>query len=64
MEENGQTRSVYESIICNEFLEEFAPHPEHPRLYPLHPVEKAHARIIIDKFDREFIPKFYGILVK
>lgn len=64
MEEGGQIRSVYESIICNEFLEEFAPHPEYPAIYPLHPVDKAHARMVIDSFDRSFIPSFYAILLR
>ena len=63
--DNGDSLvSVYESLICNEFLEDYASHPEYPPLFPLHPGEKAKARLIIDRFDRKFIPNFYGILSK
>lgn len=61
---NERLTTVYESLICNEFLEDYAPHPEYPPLFPLHPGEKATARLIIDRFDRKFIPNFYGILVR
>lgn len=63
-EDGSRVVSVYESLICNEFLEDYAPHPEYPALYPSHLGEKARARQIIDRFDRKFIPNFYGILSK
>lgn len=63
-EESGRVRSVYESLICNEFLEDYAPPPEHPALFPLNPVDRARARMIVDRFDRKFVPNFYGILLK
>ena len=63
-EENGEIHSVYESLICNEFLEEFASPPAYQAIFPHNPAEKAQARIIIDRFDRKFIPNFYGILSK
>ena len=61
-QDNGQVKSVYESLICNEFLEDFAPSPEHPALFPGNPADKARARMIIDRFDRRFVPEFYRIL--
>jgi len=33
--QNGEKLvSIYESLICNEFLEDFAPNPEYPALFP------------------------------
>lgn len=59
-----EVKSVYESLICNEFLEDFFPHPEHPALFPLSAIAKARARIIIDRFDHKFVPKFYSLLLR
>ena len=63
-EESGQVISVYESLICNEFLEDFASPPVYPSIFPPNAATRARARIIIDRFDRKFIPNFYGILSK
>ncbi|KAK9846292.1 hypothetical protein WJX81_001054 [Elliptochloris bilobata] len=58
---SGTVRSVYESLICNEYLEEC-----HPRLamLPSDPVARAHARIIIDRFNSKFVPVFYRFLIR
>jgi len=57
----GQVRSVYESLICDEYLEET--HPE-PRMLPGDPVARAHARIIIDRFNSKYVPVFYRFLIR
>ena len=63
--QNGEKLvSIYESLICNEFLEDFAPNPEYPALFPLESYNRARARLLIDRFDRKFVPNFYGLLVK
>ena len=56
------SHSVYESLICNEFLEEYLPKDQ--VLLPDHPVAKARARIIIDSFSSKFVPLFYRILLR
>ncbi len=38
--------NIYESLICNEFLEDFQPTPA---MLPPHPAVKARARLIIDR---------------
>lgn len=60
--EGDKVHSVYESLICNEFLEEHLP-KEQP-LLPEHPVAKAHDRIIIDSFSSKYVPLFYRILLR
>ena len=60
--EGNKVHSVYESLICNEFLEEHLP-KEQP-LLPDHPVAKAHDRIIIDSFSSKYVPLFYRILLR
>ena len=60
--EGDETHCVYESLICNEFLEEYSP-KEQP-LLPDHPVAKAKSRIIIDSFSSKFVPLFYRILLR
>jgi glutathione S-transferase len=61
MDADGQVRSVYESLICDEYLEET--HPE-PRMLPGDPVARAHARIIIDRFNSKYVPVFYRFLIR
>ncbi|DBB03428.1 hypothetical protein WJX82_004221 [Trebouxia sp. C0006] len=59
--EGATTHSVYESNICNEFLEDY--HPDHP-LFSTQPVHKARERTIIDHFNSKFVPLFYRVLVR
>lgn len=58
---SGAVRSVYESLICNEYLEER--HPV-PALLPSDPVARAHARIVIDRFNSKYVPIFYRFLIR
>ena len=60
--EGNTTHSVYESLICNEFLEDHLPKDQ--VLLPEHPADKAKARIIIDSFSSKFVPLFYRILLR
>ena len=52
---------IYESNICNEFLEDFQPEPS---LLPPHPAVRARARIIIARFSEAFVPAFYRLLLR
>lgn len=63
-EEDGTLHNIYESSICNEFLEDYAPPPEAPALLPPHPATRAHARIVIDRFQTKFVPVFYRLLIR
>ncbi|BDA45327.1 probable glutathione S-transferase omega-1 [Coccomyxa sp. Obi] len=63
-EKTQQPHSVYESLICNEFLEDFAAAPGRPPLLPPHPALRAKARIIMDHFNTHFVPLFYRILIR
>ena len=58
----GEERPVYESLICNEYLEDA--YPNTPSLLPKNPVERARARIIMDRFNSRFTPHFYRFLVR
>lgn len=60
--EGDHTHRVYESLICNEFLEDYS--RDTPKLLPEKPVEKAHARIVIDRVNGKLVPLFYRILVR
>ncbi|KAL3146074.1 hypothetical protein ABBQ38_015423 [Trebouxia sp. C0009 RCD-2024] len=55
------THSVYESNICDEFLEDYQ---SAPPLFASHPVRKAQERTIIDHFSSKFVPLFYRVLVR
>ncbi|MEW5308776.1 MAG: hypothetical protein WDW38_000708 [Sanguina aurantia] len=57
--EGGKVQTVYESLISNEFLEDAYPSPA---MLPSTPLERAHARIIIGRFDSQFVPAFYKLL--
>ena len=47
--------------VCNEFLEEWdAASP----LLPQQLAQRARARVIIDRFARQYVPNFYSILVR
>ena len=50
-----------QSLICNEYLEEC--HPQAAML-PSDPVARAHARIIIDRFNSKYVPAFYRFLIR
>lgn len=58
---DGQLQSVYESNVCNEFLDDYD--TQHP-LMPKHLAQRARARVIIDRFARQYVPNFYSILVR
>lgn len=52
---------IYESNICNEFLEDYRPNPS---LLPPHPAVRARARIIVATFSEKFVPAFYKLLLR
>jgi glutathione S-transferase len=52
---------IYESNICNEFLEDYQPSPS---MLPPHPAVRARARIIISTFSEKFVPAFYKLLLR
>jgi len=58
----GEERTVYESLICNEYLEDA--YPQAPPLLPAHPADRARARIIMDRWNSRFTPQFYRFLVR
>ena len=58
----GEERTVYESLICNEYLEDA--YPEAPPLLPAAPADRARARIIMDRWNSRFTPHFYRFLVR
>ncbi|CAL8468830.1 g8371 [Coccomyxa elongata] len=60
-EEEHTIHQIYESNICNEFLEDFQPEPS---LLPPHPAVRARARIIIARFSEAFVPAFYRLLLR
>ena len=56
-------KSVYDSPICIEFLEDFFPEKT-PHLLPQDPFMKAKARLLGDHITKKIIPNFYAILGK
>jgi glutathione S-transferase len=60
-DDGGKVQSVYESNICNEFLEDW--HKATP-LLPEDPVARARARMLIDRFSSKYVPTFYSFLVR
>ncbi|KAK9915028.1 hypothetical protein WJX75_003796 [Coccomyxa subellipsoidea] len=60
-EEERTIHQIYESNICNEFLEDYQPSPS---LLPPHPAVRARARIIIARFSEAFVPAFYRLLLR
>lgn len=50
-----------QSLICNEYLEECHPHAA---MLPRDPVSRAHARIVIDRFNSKYVPVFYRFLIR
>ena len=55
-------QSVYESLICNEYLEDAF--PDTAPLLPADPADRAHARIVMDRFNSRCMPQFYRFLVR
>ncbi|EAU91255.1 hypothetical protein CC1G_06890 [Coprinopsis cinerea okayama7 len=53
-------RALYESLILCEFLEDAF--PNHTKLLPDDPVEKAHARIWIDHLSKTYVPASHRLL--
>lgn len=56
--------SVYESSICNEYLEDVGAAHDAPSLFSSELIERAHQRIVIDRFSSKLMPKFYSFLVR
>lgn len=50
---------IYESTVCNEWLEELFPEPP---LLPREPFARARARLIIERFNQRYLPPFYHLL--
>ncbi|KAK9824676.1 hypothetical protein WJX72_012280 [[Myrmecia] bisecta] len=59
-QEEDTVHNIYESLICNEFLDEMA---AEPALMPPHPAVKARARLIVDRFGQKIVPLFYRLLL-
>lgn len=59
--EGEGVKTVYESLICNEYLEERF---NVPALLPPDPFHRAQCRLIIDRFSSTVQPAFYKILLK
>ena len=55
------SQQVYESNICNEFLEDYRAEPP---LLPPHPAVRARGRMIIQQFSEKFVPNFYKLLLR
>lgn len=56
-----ETASIYESLICNEYLEDKY---EEPALLPAAPEARAQARIIMERFTSRGVPLFYRALIR
>lgn len=57
-EPSGQTSSLYESLICNEYLNDL----EGPSLLPEDAAQRARARLIIDQFGVKFTAGFGKVM--
>eukprot|EP00877_Chromochloris_zofingiensis_P011217 jgi/Chrzof1/6349/Cz18g05080.t1 len=53
--EGDSKESIFESLICNEFLEDL---DQNTPLLPSKPAERAKARLIIDQYTAKFAPAF------
>ncbi len=54
-------RSFYESVVCNELLDDL--HPD-PPLRPDGPWGRARMRLVIERFNQRFVPNFYRVLLR
>jgi glutathione S-transferase len=59
--EDALTHVIPESLVCLEFLEDFAPKSA-PSLLPPHPATRAAARLACRKTDDAFVPPFYRLM--
>lgn len=50
--------------ICNEYLEDVGAAYDAPSLFSSRLIERAHQRIVIDRFSSKLMPKFYSFLVR
>ena len=55
-------KSVYESAVCIEYVDEAW--PSEPRLLPTDPYDRAYARIWGDFIGKKIVPLFYSLLMK
>ncbi|ARN76097.1 glutathione S-transferase family protein [Oceanicoccus sagamiensis] len=55
-----QGKAIYESAIINEYLEDIFPSPA---AFPVHPVDKAFCRILIDYCSKPFIANLFALLM-
>ncbi|KAK7098824.1 uncharacterized protein [Littorina saxatilis] len=53
-------KSVYESFVINEYIEEAW--PQQPKLMPSDPYDRAQARIWVDFIGKKIVPQFYHVL--
>lgn len=58
-QEGGEDRSLYESLVVNEYVEDGF---EGPSLLPANPVARARARLLIDQFGAKFSPAFGRVM--
>jgi glutathione S-transferase len=57
--DNGKEASMYESLICNEFIDDAYPGPA---LMPPAPLARARARLLIDQFGAKFGAAFGRVM--
>lgn len=57
-QDNGQPTSLYESLICNEFIADL----EGPALLPQDAAQRAQARLLIDQFGAKFGAAFGKVM--
>eukprot|EP00884_Botryococcus_braunii_P000996 jgi/Botrbrau1/10898/Bobra.0025s0072.2 len=62
--EDETVHSIYESVVCMEFLEEHSRGGVVPDLWPPKDAVKARGRCILHRFDTEFLPAFYNLLLR
>lgn len=59
--EGSEVRTVYESLICNEFLEDA--HPK-PPLMPADAYSRARSRLLVERFNTSAVATFYKLLMQ
>lgn len=59
-----ETKVVYESIVCIDFIDQISKASGNDRLVPEDPYEAARCRVWTEKVNRECCSPYYGILVR